>query len=429
MQEVMNGSLDVRKYSLWRAYPNYKDSGIDWLGRVPEHWEAKRIKNIFKVFNGSTPSSNVIEYWYGDIVWVTPEDLGNLNTDSLTESNRRISEEGYRSCGTTLVPKGSLLLSTRAPIGNLAIAGVDLCTNQGCRSLVFRGPNTGRYFFYFLSAARQELESFGQGSTFKELSKSKLEVVLLVYPSIPEQHSIALFLDRETSKIDALIAKKEQLIRMLEEKRTALISHTVTKGLDPDVPMRDSGIEWIGEIPEHWDVKRFKYVLLLSRGVDLPAESFVDGPYPVCGSNGVIGYHDNYTTVGPSITVGRSGSVGEVNYVDGNFWAHNTALYVVKFYDAVPRFSYYLLLSIDLKSLSDGSAVGTLNRNYIHDLFIAVPPIKEQQAIASYLDRETSKLYSLISKIREHIARLREYRTALISAAVTGKIDVRERTV
>lgn len=238
----------------WRPYPEYKDSGIDWLGVIPGHWDLARLKRAFTMLNGSTPKSGEPSFWDGDIWWATPDDLGQLEGDTLSQTRRTITLEGYESCGTCIAPKGSLVLSTRAPIGHLAIAGVPLCTNQGCRCLVFRKNDNRRFHYYLLITAKQELESWGQGSTFKELSRDKLGSVIL--PSLPlaEQHSIASFLDRKTAKINALIAKKECLIELLKERRTALISHAVTKGLDPTVPMKDSGIDWLGEIPEHWEV-------------------------------------------------------------------------------------------------------------------------------------------------------------------------------
>ena len=414
----------------WKAYPKYEDSGIEWLGEIPEYWELKSLKRTFRTLNGSTPKSGETDYWDGEISWATPDDLGGLKGNTLNETQRKITEAGYNSCGTSVAPEGSLILSTRAPIGYLAIAGQPMCTNQGCRSLVFRGKEEDRrYFFYLLLAARSELESWGQGSTFKELARNKLESVYLSTPPPAEQRAIADFLDRETARIDTLIEKKERQIEFLQEKRVALISHAVTKGLNPDAKMRDSGIEWLGKIPEHWEILRFKHAMLLQRGYDLPTDSFVDGEFPVMGSNGIIGHHHKYTTDGPSITVGRSGSVGEVNYVASNFWAHNTALYVKSFLRVLPRFAYYLLKALDVKYLSEGSAVGTLNRNYIHTRFIALPSRGEQEDIAVLLDKETGCIDDLSNKILESIDKLREYRTALISAAVTGKIDVREVVV
>ena len=178
-----------------------------------------------------------------------------------------------------------------------------------------------------------------------------------------------------------------------------------------------------GNSPIHWAQKRFKYAIFLSRGMDLSAENFLEGQYPVCASNGIIGYHNQCTAKGPSITVGRSGSVGEVNYIESDFWAHNTALFGQSFYDTTPRFAYYLLLTLETKNLSAGSAVGTLNRNNIHDLPIELPPLPEQRAIAAFLDRETERIDSLIEKKRKQIELLQKKRVALISQAVTKGLD------
>src|SRR5262249_7840508 len=135
----------------WKRYPAYKYSGIEWLGEIPAHWVLKRLKHIFKVINGSTPRSSEPAYWDGDILWVTPDDLGSLTDNRIISSTgRMITVEGYQSCGTSLVPTGSLILSTRAPIGHLGIAGATLCTNQGCRSLVFLFDCVQSFFFYQL---------------------------------------------------------------------------------------------------------------------------------------------------------------------------------------------------------------------------------------------------------------------------------------
>ncbi|MGK5094158.1 restriction endonuclease subunit S [Deltaproteobacteria bacterium TL4] len=207
----------------------------------------------------------------------------------------------------------------------------------------------------------------------------------------------------------------------LNTKNTKSMKHK------PYPQYKPSGVEWLGEVPEHWIQKRFKYAVWLSRGVDLPIEELIDGNYPVFGSNGIIGFHNQFTTRGPCVVVGRSGSVGEVNYVEEDFWAHNTALFIQHFKGSIPRFSYYLLLVIDLKSLSAGSAVGTLNRNYIHDVAISLPPLPEQQAIAAFLDRETGRIDSLIAKKQRLLKLLAEQRTALISRAVTKGLDATVR--
>lgn len=209
-----------------------KDSGFEWLGEIPEHWALKPLKRTFRILNGSTPKSSEPTYWDGDIPWVTPDDLGSMKGDTLETTQRMITQEGYESCGTSLAPAGSLILSTRAPIGHLALAGVPMCTNQGCRSLAFRGEDNIRFYYYKLLAAKQELESWGQGCTFKELSRDRLGHVFLSSPPIDEQRAIAAFLDRETARIDAMIGKVRDSIEKLREYRTALISAAVTGKID-----------------------------------------------------------------------------------------------------------------------------------------------------------------------------------------------------
>ncbi len=230
----------------WKRYPQYKPSGVEWLGEIPTHWTLKPLKRTFRILNGSTPKSGEPAYWDGDIPWATPDDLGQLAGATLESTRRMITQEGYESCGTSMAPAGSLVLSTRAPIGHLAIAGVSMCTNQGCRCLVFRNGDDERFFYYQLWSAKPELESQGEGSTFRELGRDRLATVALATPPIGEQCAIAAFLDREMARIDGLIEKKRRQIELLQEKRAALITHAVTKGLNPNAPMKESGIEWVG---------------------------------------------------------------------------------------------------------------------------------------------------------------------------------------
>ena len=240
----------------FRPYREYRDSGVEWLGEIPAHWESKALKRPFRVVNGSTPKSGESDNWDGDIPWVTPDDLGKMSDRVLNEPARYLTPKGYESCGTQMVRARSLVLSTRAPIGHLAIAGTSVCTNQGCRSLVFRHSGNETYFYFQLHAAKPVLEAAGRGSTFKELASEDLQSVDLSVPPLDEQGDIADFLDRETAKIDALVARKERLIELLQEKRAALITRAVTRGLDPNVLMKDSGVEWLGEIPAHWEARR-----------------------------------------------------------------------------------------------------------------------------------------------------------------------------
>jgi len=192
----------------------------------------RRLGSVTQILNGATPSSSRPEYWAGDIVWVTPDDLGKLNGRYIDNSSRRITQEGYNACGTTLAPAGSVVLSTRAPIGHLGILRVAACANQGCRLLVPHAATASEFLYHMLFAARPSLEVLGQGSTFLELSRSKLGMFPIPFPPLPEQTVIAEYLDAQTAKLDAAMAATRREIELLREYRERLIADVVTGKVD-----------------------------------------------------------------------------------------------------------------------------------------------------------------------------------------------------
>lgn len=209
-----------------------KDSGIEWLGMVPEHWKIAPLKKLFSIVGGSTPKSDIEAFWEGEISWITPSDLSNLTSMYIDDSGRKITREGLESCGTTLVPPQTIILSTRAPIGSLAIAKKTCCTNQGCKSLVPKIMKETKFFGYLLGIATEELNIRGKGTTFLELSGEELSNFEVPAPSLAEQTAIVAYLDRETTKIDTLIAESDRAIGLLQERRASLISAAVTGKID-----------------------------------------------------------------------------------------------------------------------------------------------------------------------------------------------------
>jgi Restriction endonuclease S subunits len=204
-----------------------KPSGIDWLGDIPEHWEVKKLKFIADIFGGSTPSTSNEEFWDGEITWITPADVSKVKGNYIFDSQRKITKEGLKSCATKLLDEGTIILTTRAPIGNLVLAGVKFSTNQGCKSLVIKSgiPN---FYFYQIGQLKEVLQAFGTGTTFKELSTDSLKNFLLNVPPIEEQKEIVEFIESKTNEIDSTIAKIEKEIELVKEYRTALISEVVT---------------------------------------------------------------------------------------------------------------------------------------------------------------------------------------------------------
>jgi len=244
-------------------YPEYKDSGVEWLGAVPVHWDVLALKKNFHIIGGSTPKSDNESFWDGNVLWATPSDLSKRDSVYMNDTQRKITATGLASCGTTLVPARSIVLSTRAPIGSLAIAETEMCTNQGCKSLVPSKNTNTEYFVYLLSISSDELNIRGKGTTFLELSGDELGAFKTSVPPIQEQTQIADFLDHETAKIDALVAEQRRLMELLKEKRQAVISNAVTRGLNPDAPMKPSGVEWLGDVPEHWELMATKRLFRL----------------------------------------------------------------------------------------------------------------------------------------------------------------------
>lgn len=204
-----------------------KDSGIEWIGDTPKHWTLGRIKNCFNVFSGATPKSDNTAFWDGDIKWITPADFKTEDI-YVSTGNRNISEEGYNSCGTTIVPEGSVIFSKRAPIGTVAISLTDLCTNQGCLSCVPFDNTDSKFFYYFFSVFTEQFNLFGTGTTFKEISYDNFINFRILIPEKEEQKQIVKYLDTQCSKYNSLISKKEQVISELEQYKKSLIYEYVT---------------------------------------------------------------------------------------------------------------------------------------------------------------------------------------------------------
>lgn len=435
-------------------YPAYKDSGVEWLGEVPEHWEVSTIKRNYSILGGSTPKSEVNDYWDGEICWITPADLSRLQSEKIHDSIRKITSSGLNSCGANLVPVGSIVLSTRAPIGSIGIAAIALCTNQGCKSLVPHQNQESRFLAYFLGVATSELNIRGKGTTFLELSADELGAFRAGMPPQEEQKAIANFLDRETAKIDALVAEQAKLVALLKEKRQSVISHAVTQGLDPSVPMKNSGVEWLGKVPAHWKVRKIKQLTSRISSGKTPLggnETYLDEGVLFLRSQNV--YDDGLrlddavfiseethqamvvSAVQPNdILLNITGaSIGRSCLVPREFPAANVNQHVcvVRLVDeeAVPFIAWFFKSDVAKNQIDlaqNGAAREGLNFEQIGAMVLPLPNAKEQFQIQCFLDAETAKLDALTAEAQSAITLLQERRTALISAAVTGQIDVRQ---
>ncbi|HIF9177737.1 TPA: restriction endonuclease subunit S [Photobacterium damselae] len=441
----------------YAAYPEYKDSDVEWLGMLPNHWDLKPIKYIFKIENGSTPKSGISEYWDGDITWITPSDLSKISTKFISSSSRCITFAGFNSCGTSLTPKNSLVISSRAPIGSLAITTKESCTNQGCKSLVSKSKNNNIiYIYYIFSIATEQLNLLGRGTTFLELSSDDLGKFSIPYPPLNEQTQIAAFLDHETAKIDTLIEKQQQLIELLKEKRQAVISHAVTKGLNPDAPMKDSGVEWLGEVPEHWELPRLKQIIQsgssISYGIVQPGDALDEGVPFIQTTNisqGTLArealpktsalIEKNYPRsrlMGGEVILGIRASIGAAYVVPNELRGVNLSRGIARIQPNNQISSEFLVWLFKTNAVEQywglskqGSTFSEVSIETVREMNVLVPPMQEQQLICKELNLISNKYDQLINAALAQNTLLRERRTALISAAVTGKIDVRHFTL
>lgn len=425
---------------MFKPYEQYKPSGVEWLGEVPEHWKVKRLKYVLRepLKYGANESAELDDRELPRYVRIT--DIGEQ--DSLrAETFRSLPIEVARPY---LLHDGDILFARSGATsgktilykmawGPCAYAGylirARLDTSQAKPTFV-RYFTASNNYWQWLSA------SFIQ-ATIQNVSAERYADLSLPLPHPDEQCAIADFLDRETAKIDRLVAKKRTLIERLKEKRTALISRTVTRGLPPDAAraagldphpkLKSSGIDWLGEVPEHWEMKQLKWAIMFQRGHDLPADEREEGAVPLVSSSGVSATHSRSAAKGPGIVTGRYGTVGEFYLIEKDYWPLNTTLYSIDLRGNEPRFLQALLRHLSPLFLVNAvkSAVPGIDRNDIHPIPAAIPPGPEQKVIADYLGRETAKIDQMISKVEAAIERLQEYRTALITAAVTGKIDVR----
>ena len=428
-----------------QRYPAYKPSGVEWLGDVPEHWEVRRLRSVAAIVNGATPSTNVPTFWDGDIIWLTPEDLGRLERRHISDSKRRITTAGYESCGTTLGPPGSVAISTRAPIGHLGILTSASCVNQGCRLLAPVEAIRSDYLYYEIATARPELESIGQGSTFTEISRGKLGGFLVAVSPSSEQAAIVLYLDYVDRRIRRYVSAKEKLIGLLEEEKQAVINRAVTSGLDPNVPLKPSGVEWLGEVPAHWERRRLKTTVT---PIDRRSATGSETLLSLRRDYGVVPYAEHFTRPSQSksligfklVSVGQlvvnrlqannglvfNSAVDGVVSPDYSVFEKKSPLQMQFLSHLLRTSSYRAYFRQNAKGLGTGTA-GFL-RLY-DDAFLEtqvfLPPVIEQAAIVEYLDEATADIDTAFNRARRQIDLIQEYRTRLIADVVTGKLDVR----
>ena len=449
-------------------YPQYRPSGVEWLGEVPTHWSVERLKSAANYWVSNVDKVAAVDEKpvrlcnYTDVYYHEKirSEIGFMVT---TATSREIRRFGLQ-VGDVLITKDSEDWSDIAVPALVVESAPDLVC--GYHLAIVRPKEKkllGRFLLRTLQAGpvNGQFQVAATGVTRYGLPKSSIGEACLPVPSRDEQRAIADFLDQQTIKIDTLVAKKRTLIKRLKEKRTALISLTITRGLppkaatacglDPHPKLKPSGIDLLGEVPEHWKPKRLRYISpQITVGIVVePSKYYEDSGVPCLRSFNVrpnrlvdrglvyisVGSHQSLSksmvTKGDLVAV-RSGQPGTTAVIDDRFDGANCIdLIIIR----KPRrgdsaFFSYFLNSLPAQAQFSGGAGGAIQQHFnittASDLWLIEPPAGEQRIIVAFLDRETARIDSIVAKVETAIERLQEYRAALITAAVTGKIDARK---
>ena len=416
-----------------KSYPAYKPSGVEWLSEVPAHWKVTRVRSHYaiqlgKMLQNNPNCPNDIEVPYLKAIHVQWFHVQTATPPTMWANPKEINPFGIR--------KGDLLVCEGGEGGRCGIIETDVSGYIIQNALHRVRPREGsrnEFLQYVLSTAGAAgwFDALNSRATIGHFTSEKFSAFKIPLPPLPEQQAITAFLDRETAKIDVLVAKRERLIELLQEKRTALISHAVTRGLAPDVPMKDSGVEWLEEIPAHWEVRRLRALANIKTGGRDTVNRRDDGDYPFFVRSQTIERIDTWSFDGEAVlTAGDGVGVGKVfHYINGKFDYHQRVYKFSDFSGISGEFFFHYFKSMLGNEAFQGTAkstVDSLRLPMLQNFPVTLPPLHEQRAIAAFLDHETERIDELVAKVREAIDRLKELRTTLISAAVTGRIDVRE---
>lgn len=439
----------------FKPYPKYKASGVEWLGEVPEGWVCSQLKRGYQVALGKMLQPEPKSETDIEVPYLR---AANIQWDHVDVSDVKSMYASKKEIDSLRLEEGDLLVSEGGDVGRSAIWREEIsicCIQNSVNRIRAREGNSNRYLFYWLRMIKEAayIDVLCNKSTIAHFTAEKVEAVPVAFPPKSEQLWIATFLDRETAKIDTLIAKQEAMILLLKEKRQAVISHAVTKGLDPSVAMKASGVEWLGDVPEHWEVTRLGWVANEINDINHQMPAAVENGVPFLSAkdlldSGGLNFIDNIKQISEEdfeilskkilprrndIIYSRIGArLGKARLVETDvrfLVSYSCCVVRVHPVRAIPPF-ICMLLDTDLvlteaKARTNGIGVPDLGLDEIARFPVPLPPISEQEEIVAFLNQQTALFSKLISKAQQAIALQKEHRSALISAAVTGKIDVR----
>ena len=431
-----------------KKYDEYKDSGVAWIGEVPKHWEVIKLKYKYHFQTGATPNTGKKENFEGDLRWAN---ISDLNGSVVYDTTKHINKEAASKCSMNISPKGSLMYSFKLSVGTVAFCGEDMYTNEAIASFIPQ-KNDLKYLFYcapifIIHNANRNI--YNAPLLNQELIKN----ALICLPSLNEQTVIATYLDTHCAKIDNLISIQQKRIALLQELKQSVITHAVTKGLNPNVEMKQSGVEWIGDVPKHWEVCKLKHYSqvfgrigfrgynqtdLVNEGegaITLSPSNMQNGilNYDKCSylswkkyyeSPEIMIYNDDVLFVKTGSTYGKISYVADLP-MEATI---NPQIVVFKNIKGNNKYLYYLLsndiVQMQVSLTVGGSTIPTLSQESILNYIVPLAPKVEQAAIASYLDHKCATIDTSISNAQHQIELLQEYKQSLITEVVTGKRKV-----
>lgn len=432
-----------------RPETEMKDSGVQWIGSIPNDWKTTAIKRLCNdVYPGATPKSNEPSYWDGNIPWIPS---GSCHDCEIVHAPKYITELGFANSSTKMIPANNPVLAmTGATCGNTGFVTFDTCANQSVAAYIVKNTESPKYIWYALRAANEYIETRKTGGAQGGINTEDCKNIPIPYMHLSEQQAIADYLDDTCSKIDAIIAEAKASIEEYKELKQAVIFEAVTKGIDKTVEMKESGVEGMGTIPKTWAIARFmksNYVRARLGWKGLKAEEYVDDGYPFLSAFNIINSHLSWSevnhitqerydespeiklSIGDLVLVKDGAGIGKCARIDEMPLGEatvNSSLSVITPGDSLDyRYEYYYFMSPLFQNiisrLKNGMGVPHLTQESMKDIYLPLPDIDEQRSIADFLDSKVVELDSLLSEKDELVSDLEAYKKSLIYEVVTGK--------
>ncbi|SDZ93029.1 restriction endonuclease subunit S [Bizionia paragorgiae] len=427
-----------------KRYKSYKTTNISWYPEVPSEWKVCKVKHIANTYAGGTPSTIKSEYWdNGEIPWLPS---GKLQNGEITTAEKFITVEGLKNSSTKWIKESTVLIAlTGATCANIGFLNFEACANQSVVAIdEFKDRANSRFLYYMFLMMRKQILTHQTGGAQAGINDGNVKNLYLNLPSLKEQTQIAKYLDHKTQIIDALIEKKEQLIKKLQAQRQAIINEAVTKGLNPNTKMKDSGIEWLGWIPEHWEAKRLKYIFniqkriagelgydilsVTQRGLKVKDISNYKGQFSMDYSKYQIVYEGDFVMNHMDLLTGYVDISKQIGVTSPDYR-------VFELIEKKCNQQYFLYIcQLCYKErifYSHGQGVSQLGRwrlqaKEFNNMTFPFPSFEEQTEIADFINKKTKIMDRILVETEKSIKKLKSYRQSIISEAVTGKIDVRD---